>query len=293
MVPGHEITGVVSRVGTKATRYKPGDRVSIGCFVDSCRECAPCRKGLEQYCVKGATFTYNALEKDGKTMTKGGYSNKIVVDEKYVLRIPDNLPLDRAAPLVCAGITLYSPLMHWKACPGKKVGIIGLGGLGHMGVKLAHALDAEITVLSHSPKKQEDSKPLGADNFYVTSNSGTFEMLEGYFDLIINTAPFEMDWNQYLKLLDLDGTMVVVGIPQEKIPIGAFSLINARRSLTGSMTGGIQETQKMLDFCSKHNITSEIELIPIRKVNEAYRRVVMSNVRYRFVIDMKSLDSRV
>jgi len=290
MVPGHEITGVVSQVGTRATRYKKGDRVGVGCIVDSCRECGPCRKGLEQYCIKGATFTYNSLEKDGKTMTQGGYSNKIVVDENYVLRIPDNLPLDRAAPLVCAGTTLFSPLMHWKAGPGKKVGIIGLGGLGHMGVKVAHALGAEVTVLSHSPKKQEESKIMGADNFYLTSNSETFKKLEGYFDLIINTVPFEVDWNQYLNLLALDGTTVVIGLPGKKIPIGAFSLINARRCLAGSLIGGIQETQNMLDFCSKHTITSDIELIPIQKVNEAYRRVVMSDVRYRFVIDMKSLD---
>src|SRR5215213_4740062 len=234
MVPGHEIAGIVSQVGTNVTRYKVGDRVAVGNFVDSCRKCGPCHKGLEQYCVEGATWTYNAVERDGKTQTQGGYSNKIVVDENYVLQIPDNLPLDRAAPLLCAGITLYSPLMHWKAGPGKKVAIIGLGGLGHMGVKIAHALGAEVTVLSHSLKKQEDGKKMGANNFYATSDPMTFDKLKGYFDLIVNTVSVELDWNRYLSLLALDGTMVVVGIPEKEMPIGAAPLIGARRSLAGS-----------------------------------------------------------
>jgi len=239
------------------------------------------------------SLTYNGVENDGKTPTQGGYSNKIVVDENYVLRIPDNLPLDRAAPLLCAGITVYSPLIHWKAGPGKKVAIIGLGGLGHMGVKIAHALGAEVTILSHSLRKQEEGKKLGADKFYATSDRTTFKELKGYFDLIINTVSVELDWNQYLKLLALDGTMVVVGLPEKKeTQIGAFPLVNARRSIAGSAIGGIRETQEMLDFCSKHNIACDIELIPIEKVNEAYERVLKSDVRYRFVIDIKSLECK-
>jgi uncharacterized zinc-type alcohol dehydrogenase-like protein len=233
--------------------------------------------------------TYNGTEADG-TATQGGYSSGIVVNENYVLSIPDKLPLDGAAPLLCAGITLYSPLVHWKAGPGKKVAIIGLGGIGHMGVKIAHALGAEVTVLSHSLKKQADGKKLGADHFYATSDPHTFEKLKGYFDLIINTVSAEIDWNQYLELLALDGSMVVVGIPEKQIPIGSFSLVAGRRSIAGSLIGGIKETQEMLDFCGKHNISSEIEIIPIQKVNEAYKRILNSDVRYRFVIDLKSLE---
>ena len=288
MVPGHEIVGIVSQVGTKVTRYNVGDRAAVGNFVDSCRKCGPCLKGLEQYCVKGAIWTYNGFEReDGKiTQTQGGYSNKIVVDENYVLRIPDKLPLDSSAPLLCAGITLYSPLMHWKAGPGKKVAIIGLGGLGHIGVKIAHAVGAEVTALSHSLKKQEEAKKMGADNCYVTSDPDTFKKLKGYFDLMINTVPVEIDTNKYLKLLAVDGAMVVVGLPEKQMSIGAFSLVSSRRSLVGSAIGGIHETQEMLDFCSKHDITSDIELIPIQKVNEAYERVQKGDVRYRFVIDI-------
>jgi alcohol dehydrogenase (NADP+) len=292
IVPGHEIAGIVSQVGAKASRYKVGDRVGVGCFVDSCRDCSPCRKGLEQYCAEGCTLTYNGVERDGETHTQGGYSNKIVVDENYVLRIPDNLPLDRTAPLMCAGITLYSPLVYWKAGPGKKVAIIGFGGLGHMGVKIAHALGAQVTVLSHSLKKQEDAKRMGADQFYATSDQKTFEVLKGHFDLIVNTVSIEIDLNQYLSLLGLDGTMVIVGLPEKEMSIGAFSLINARRSIAGSVIGGILETQEMLDFCNKHNISCDIELIPIQKVNEAYQRVINSDVRYRFVIDTKSLKQK-
>lgn len=292
MVPGHEITGIITQVGAKVTRYKVGDRVGVGCFVNSCRKCGPCLKGLEQYCIEGPTLTYNSIERDGQTRTYGGYSNKIVVDENYVLQIPDNLPMDSAAPLLCAGITMYSPLMHWKAGPRTRVGIVGLGGLGHMGVKIAHALGAEVTVLSHSLKKQDEAKKMGADQFYATSSdTDSFEKLKGYFDLIINTLAVEIDWNSYLNLLSLDGTMVVVGIPEKETPLGASSLINARRSLAGSVIGGIKETQEMLNFCSKHNIASDIELIPIQKVNEAYQRVINSDVRYRFVIDTKSLES--
>lgn len=289
MVPGHEIVGVVSKVGSKVTKYKVGDKVGVGCFVDSCRHCTHCDQGLEQYCKEGMTPTYNSYERDGKTLSQGGYSNQIVVDENYVLRMPNNISLDAAAPLLCAGITLYSPLIHWKAGPGKKVAIVGLGGLGHMGVKIAHALGAEVTVLSHSLKKIEDGKRMGADHFYATSDPKTFEKLAGTFDLIINTVSAPLDWNEYLNLLKLDGALVLVGVPEKQVPIGAFSLILGRKSLAGSLIGGIKETQEMLDFCSKHNIACDIELIPIQKVNEAYERVVKSDVRYRFVIDMATL----
>ncbi|MGI0059467.1 MAG: NAD(P)-dependent alcohol dehydrogenase, partial [Nitrosotalea sp.] len=289
MVPGHEITGIVSKIGQNVTKYKVGDKVGVGCFVNSCRKCDACKKNLEQYCTEGMVTTYNGTEKDG-TVTFGGYSTSIVVDENYVLRIPDSLPLDRAAPLLCAGITLYSPLMHWKAGPGKKVAVIGLGGIGHMGVKIAHALGADVTVLSQSLRKQEDAKKLGADHFYATSDPETFEKLKGHFDLIINTVSADLDWNAYLELLALDGSMVVVGIPEKQTSIGAFPLVAGRRSLAGSLIGGIKETQEMLDFCAKNGIASEIELIPIQKVNEAYKRILASDVRYRFVIDIKSLE---
>jgi uncharacterized zinc-type alcohol dehydrogenase-like protein len=289
MVPGHEIAGVVTGVGRAVTRYKVGDSVGVGCFVDSCRKCAPCRAGLEQFCAEGLTLTYSGIERDGKTPTQGGYSDKIVVNEDYVLRIPKNLPLDAAAPLLCAGITLYSPLKHWHAGPGKNVAIIGLGGLGHMGVKIAHALGAEVTVLSQSLAKRDDGLRLGADKYYATSDPATFKTLKGSFDLIVNTVSAPMDWNQYLDLLAVDGTMVVVGVPASQVPVGAFSLISNRRSLAGSLIGGIRETQEMLDFCGSHNLACDIEVIPIQKVNEAYERVLKSDVRYRFVIDMASL----
>lgn len=290
MVPGHEIAGVVQSVGSKVTRYKVGDKVGVGCFVDSCRHCSACERDLQQYCEAGMNATYNSRERDGKTPTFGGYSDHIVVDENYVLRIPSNLPLDKAAPLLCAGITLYSPLSHWQAGPGKKVAIIGLGGLGHMGVKIAKAMGAEVMVLSQSLKKKEDGLKMGAHHFYATSDAATFEKLQNSFDLIINTVSVDMDWNQYLNLLKLDGTLVVVGVPEKPTPVGAFSLIAGRRSLAGSLIGGIKETQEMLDFCGKHSITCDIELIPIQKVNEAYERVIKSDVRYRFVIDMASLN---
>jgi len=289
-VPGHEIAGVVSQVGSKVKNFKVGDHVGVGCLVDSCRHCQHCEKDLEQYCQQGMTGTYNSRERDGSGATQGGYSNKIVVDENYVLKIPKNLPLDKAAPLLCAGITLYSPLKHWQAGPGKKVAIIGLGGLGHMGVKIAHAMGAEVTVLSQTLKKKDDGRRLGADHFYATSDEETFKKLAGTFDLIINTVSADMDWNKYLNLLKLDGSMVVLGVPEKPTPpISAFTLIMGRKSLAGSLIGGIKETQEMLDFCSKHNITSDIEIIPIQKVNEAYARVLKSDVRYRFVIDMASL----
>ncbi len=289
MVPGHEIAGIVTQVGSKVTKYEVGDHVGVGCMVDSCRHCSPCESGLEQYCQAGMTGTYNSMERDGTAATQGGYSNKIVVNENYVLKIPSNLPLDAAAPLLCAGVTLYSPLMHWKAGPGKKVAILGMGGLGHMGVKIAHALGAQVTVLSHSMKKMEDAMHLGADHFFTTSDPETFTKLAGTFDLIINTVSAEIDWNQYLGLVKLDGTMVVVGVPEKPTPVHSFSLIGGRKSLAGSGIGGIKETQDMLNFCSKHNITCDIELISADKINEAYERVLKSDVRYRFVIDMATL----
>ncbi len=292
MVPGHEITGVVAAVGSKVTEFRVGDHVGVGCMVDSCRTCTSCQRDLEQYCTTpaGLVLTYNSKEHDGAP-TYGGYSDKIMVKESFVLRIPEGMPLDGAAPLLCAGITLYSPLKHWGAGPGKKVAIVGLGGLGHMGVKLAHALGAEVTVLSQSLRKQEDGKRLGADHFYATSDPETFTKLAGTFDLIINTVSADIDWNQYLSLLRLDGTLVVVGVPEKPVPVGAFPLIMGRKSLAGSGIGGIAETQEMLDFCGQHGLTSDIEVIAMKDVNEAYERVTRSDVRYRFVIDLATLKS--
>ena len=288
MVPGHEIAGVVTAVGGKVTKFKPGQHVGIGCFVDSCRTCVECRKGLEQYCAVQTVFTYSSRDKEGN-VTQGGYSDKIVVDENYVLRIPDNLPLNASAPLLCAGITLYSPLKHWMAGPGTRVGIIGLGGLGHMGVKLAHAMGAEVTVLSQSLKKQADGARLGADHFYATSDPDTFTKLQGQFDLIINTVPAATEWNQFVGLLGTDGSLVMVGVPDDAVPVGGFPLITKRRSVAGSMIGGIAETQEMLDFCGAHNIMSDIEVISMQQVNEAFERVIRGDVRYRFVIDCGTL----
>ncbi|GAC1355754.1 MAG: NAD(P)-dependent alcohol dehydrogenase [Vulcanimicrobiaceae bacterium] len=291
MVPGHEIAGIVSEVGSAVTKHKVGDRVGVGCMVNSCRTCEACLQGLEQYCANN-TPTYNGTEKDGTDApTYGGYSERVVVDEHFVLRIPEAIPLDAAAPLLCAGITLYSPLRHWKAGPGKKVAIVGMGGLGHMGVKLAHAMGAEVTVLSQTLSKEADGKRFGADHYYATSDSETFTKLAGTFDLIINTVSAELDWNAYLALLKIDGALVVVGAPSNPIPVAAFALIGGRHTLAGSGIGGIAETQEMLDFCAKHGIVSDIEHIPIQKVNEAYERVLKSDVRYRFVIDIDSLKS--
>ncbi|MFE1908703.1 NAD(P)-dependent alcohol dehydrogenase [Streptomyces gardneri] len=288
MVPGHEIAGVVAEVGPGVTKHKVGDRVGVGCFVDSCRECAYCRQGLEQYCTQGMTGTYNALGKDGEP-TYGGYSTRIVVDENYTLRIPEGIALDEAAPLLCAGITLYSPLAHWQAGPGKKVAIVGLGGLGHMGVKIAHALGAEVTVLSQSLKKQEDGLKLGADHYYATSDPETFTKLAGTFDLIISTVSAPLDFGAYLSLVKTDGALVNVGAPEEPVALNLFSLIGGRKTLAGSMIGGIAETQEMLDFCAAHGLGSEIEVIGAEQINEAYERVVASDVRYRFVIDTSTI----
>jgi uncharacterized zinc-type alcohol dehydrogenase-like protein len=286
MVPGHEIAGVVTEVGPGVTRYKVGDRVGVGCFVDSCRECANCRAGDDQYCAKGMTGTYNDTDKYGDgSPTHGGYSTHVVVDENYVLRIPDGIELDVAAPLLCAGITLYSPLSHWNAGPGTQVAIIGMGGLGHMGVKIAHAMGAEVTVLSQSLRKKDDALRFGADHYYATSDPATFTQLAGSFDLIVNTVSANLDMDAYLNLLKVNGTLVLLGVPENPSSYQAFSLIGARRSLAGSMIGGIRETQEMLDFCAEHGIGSEIEKISVDEINEAYDRVVASDVRYRFVID--------
>jgi uncharacterized zinc-type alcohol dehydrogenase-like protein len=290
MVPGHEIAGIVRRVGPGVSAFAPGDRVGVGCFVDSIRSHGGAEndREIEQY-LPGTLMTYNGLEPDGKTMTMGGYSERIVVNENYLMRVPDTIPLDRAAPLMCAGITLYSPLRHWKAGPGKKVAIVGLGGLGHMGVKIAHAMGAEVTVLSHSLAKKSDGIAMGANAFYATSDPATFRTLRNTFDLIINTVSAKMDWDALLSLLKVDGTMVVVGIPDEEVSVGAFVLVSGRRSLAGSMIGSIAETQEMLDFCAAHGVVPEIEVIAIEDVNEAYERVRKSDVRYRFVIDAATL----
>lgn len=284
LAPGHEITGTVAAVGAEVTKHALGDRVGVGCLVNSCRECVYCLRGDEQFCAQGAVGTYGAVDRDG-TITQGGYSEQVVVTEDFVLRIPDALPLDAAAPLLCAGITTYSPLRHWKVGPGTRVAVVGLGGLGHMGVQIAHALGAEVTVLSQTLSKQDDGLRLGADRYFATSDRETFRELRGSFDVILNTVSAVIDLRSYLGLLDVDGTIVCVGAPAEALALNAGSLIAGRRSIAGSNIGGIRETQEMLDFCAKHGITAQIEVIPASAINEAYERVLASDVRYRFVID--------
>ncbi|WP_028642304.1 NAD(P)-dependent alcohol dehydrogenase [Nocardioides sp. URHA0020] len=288
VVPGHEIVGTVVEVGSAVTRHRVGARVGVGCMVNSCGECVNCTNGDEQYCLEGMVGTYAGTDRDGTT-TQGGYSTHVVVDADYVLSVPDGLDPAAAAPLLCAGITTYSPLRRWGAGPGKKVAIVGLGGLGHMGVKIAHALGAEVTVLSQSLKKQEDGLRLGADHYFATNDSGTFEQLAGSFDLVINTVSAHLDVDAYLGLLAVDGTLVNVGAPPEPLSVNVFSLINSRRSFAGSMIGGIAQTQEMLDFCAEHHIGSEVEVITADRINEAYERVLASDVRYRFVIDVSSI----
>jgi alcohol dehydrogenase (NADP+) len=284
LVTGHEIAGVVEEVGSDVSKHSVGDRVGVGCMVDSCRECENCKAGEEQYCLNGNVGTYNSKGNDGR-WTDGGYSTHIVVDEDFVLRIPDGIELDAAAPLLCAGITVFSPLNHWHAGPGKQVAIVGMGGLGHMGVKIAHAMGAEVTVLSQSLSKQEDGKRFGADHYYATSDDATFDELAGTFDLIVNTVSAALPMAKYLSLLRLDGTLVNVGAPSEPLEVPAFALIGGRRSWAGSMIGGIRETQEMLDFCAEHGIGADIETISGEQIDEAWDRVVDSDVRYRFVID--------
>jgi uncharacterized zinc-type alcohol dehydrogenase-like protein len=288
LVPGHEIAGVVVAIGADVKKHKVGDHVGVGCMVDSCGECENCKKGEEQYCLAGNIGTYGKVDKYGKR-TQGGYSTHIVVTEDFVLKIPESIGLDVAAPLLCAGITTYSPLHHWGAGPGKKVAVVGLGGLGHMAVKIAHAMGAEVTVLSHSLNKKEDGLRLGADNYYATSDEATFTKFAGYFDLIINTVSAKVDLDAYLSLLTLDGTMVNLGAPAEPLSLNAFSVIMKRRSFAGSVIGGIRETQEMLDFCAKHKIAADIEVISADKIDEAYARVLKSDVRYRFVIDIATM----
>ena len=284
LVPGHEIAGTVEEIGSDVQKYAVGDRVGVGCMVDACRECENCLAGEEQYCLKGNVGTYNAVGKDGRP-TDGGYSSHIVVDEDFVLAIPEGVELDVAAPLLCAGITMFSPLKHWGAGPGQKVAIVGLGGLGHMGVKIAHALGAEVSVLSQTLSKKEDGLQLGADHYYATSDPQTFKTLAGSFDLIVNTVSAPLPMGDYLSLLRLDGTMVNVGAPPEPMLVPAFALIPMRRSWAGSAIGGIRQTQEMLDFCAEHHLGAEVEVISADQIDEAYDRVVGSDVRYRFVID--------
>ncbi|HZZ96590.1 MAG TPA: NAD(P)-dependent alcohol dehydrogenase [Jatrophihabitantaceae bacterium] len=284
LVTGHEIAGTVQEVGSEARKHAVGDRVGVGCMVDSCRECENCRAGEEQYCLKGNIGTYNSKGKDGR-WTDGGYSTHIVVDEDFVLGIPEGIELDEAAPLLCAGITLYSPLNHWHAGPGKKVAIVGMGGLGHMGVKIAHAMGAEVTVLSQSLSKQDDGERFGADHYHATSDEETFKKLAGSFDLIVNTVSATLPMQKYLSLLKVDGTLVSVGAPAEPLEVPAFGLIAGAKTWAGSQIGGIPETQEMLDFCAEHGIGAQIETISGEQIDEAWDRVVDSDVRYRFVID--------
>ncbi|MET0244438.1 MAG: NAD(P)-dependent alcohol dehydrogenase [Flavitalea sp.] len=288
IVPGHEITGLVTAVGQDVRKFKVGDRVGVGCFVDSCTQCAERDIEREQY-LPGLIMTYNSMEKNASLPTYGGYSESIVVNEGYVLHIADNLPLDASAPLLCAGITLYSPLKKWNAGDGTRVAIIGMGGLGHIGLRIAKAMGANVTILSRTLSKKEDGLKLGADAYHATNDETTFTKLSGSFDLIISTVAEPLDWNCYLALLKIDGVLALVGAPTVPVPVSAFSLIPQRKILTGSLIGSIKETQEMLDFCAQHGIVSEIEIISMDQINEAYQRVLRSDVRYRFVIDMQTL----
>jgi uncharacterized zinc-type alcohol dehydrogenase-like protein len=290
MVPGHEIVGRVKTVGKNVTKFREGDLAGIGCFVDSCRDCGSCRDGLEQFCTGGKlVFTYNGVEKDGKTPTYGGYSNVIVADENYVLRVPQSLPLAGVAPLLCAGITTYSPLRNWNVGKGQRIAVVGLGGLGHMGVKFGAAFGAEVTVISTSPQKEADARRLGATGFLVSKDPKAMAASMGKFDFILDTVAADHDINALVGLLRRDGTMVLVGAPDKPLALASMGLIFGRRRIAGSLIGGIKETQEMLDFCGKNGIVSDVEEIAIQNVNEAYERTIKSDVRYRFVIDMKSL----
>ena len=289
MVPGHEIVGRVTAVGAHVKGFQPGDLAGVGCMVDSCRTCPSCQRQLEQFCEKGCAWSYNSTEMDRKTPTFGGYSSSVVVDEAFTLKVSPKLDLAAAAPLLCAGITTYSPLRQWKTKKGDKVGVVGLGGLGHMAVKLAAAMGAEVTMLSTSKSKEADARKLGAHHFALTAEDATFKRLAGQFDLLIDTISAPHDYNKYLGLLRVEGAMVLLGVPPEPTPVAAHALIGGRKILTGSLIGGIQETQEMLDFCAEHGIVSDIELVPVQQVNEAYVRMLKNDVRYRFVLDMKTL----
>lgn len=288
MVPGHEIVGKVSKVGSKVTKFKTGDLVGVGCLVNSCQNCRSCKEGLEQYCENGFVGTYNSTDKDG-SLTYGGYSNNIVVNDKFVLKIPPQLKLEGVAPLLCAGITTYSPLKHWKVKKGSAVGVVGLGGLGHMAVKLAHAMGAHVTVFTTSSSKKEDAARLGADEVVISKSAEEMRIQRGKLEFLLDTVSAPHDMGSYLTTLKRDGVMVLVGIPDRPPELRPFYLIGGRKSLAGSLIGGIAETQEMLDFCAKHNITSDVEVIPISKINEAYERTIRGDVKYRFVIDMKSI----
>ena len=289
MVPGHEIAGTVTKVGSAVTKFKVGDLIGVGVFVDSCRKCDNCKAGLQQYCAESMTGTYNGYERDGKTVAMGGYSNYFVINEDYALTIPANLPLEGVAPLLCAGITLYSPIKHWKVGPGKKVAVMGLGGLGHMGVKFAVAMGAEVTVLSHSPSKEKDALAMGAHHFVSTKDEKIFADHVKEFDVILNTVSAEIDINLYLNLLKLHGTLVVIGLPGKPYAVHVGSLVNGRRSIGGSLIGGIPELQEMLNFCGDHKIVSDVEVIKADYINEAYTRTIASDVKYRFVIDASTI----
>lgn len=291
MVPGHEIVGRVSRVGKNVTRFKLDELVAVGCFVDSCGQCGPCRAHLEQFCEKGVAWTYNSTEMDRTTPTYGGYTKQIIVREHYVLKVPASLEPASTAPLLCAGITTYSPLRQYGVKKGDRVAVVGLGGLGHMGVKLAASMGAEVTVLSTSRRKEADARRLGASDFAVTAEPHTFTKLQGRFDFVLDTVSANHDYNAYLGMLKPQGAMVLVGIPPESTPVAAFSLVNGNKKLAGSNIGGIAETQEMLDYCGSKKITADVELVPIQKVNEAYERLLRSDVRYRFVIDLASLSA--
>jgi uncharacterized zinc-type alcohol dehydrogenase-like protein len=288
-VPGHEIVGRVTKIGSGVKTFKVGDLAAVGCMVDSCGECVNCKRGLEQYCERFPTFTYNGDDKHLGGKTFGGYSQSIVVDEKFTLRVPANLDLAATAPLLCAGITTYSPMKHWKVGPGQKVGVVGIGGLGHMGVKFARALGAHVVVFTTSPKKTDDAMRLGAHEVVLSKDAAQMAKHASSFDFILDAVSAEHDLNAYLSLLKLDGTLTLVGAPENPLPVAAFNLLLPRRQLAGSAIGGIAETQEMLDFCGKHEIVSDIEMIPIQKINEAYDRLLKGDVKYRFVIDMASL----
>ncbi|WP_295654763.1 NAD(P)-dependent alcohol dehydrogenase [uncultured Mucilaginibacter sp.] len=288
-VPGHEIVGKVTRVGNNVSKFKVGDTVGVGCFVDSCMHCANCEADLEQYCENGHTQTYNSLSQDKSYTTLGGYSSHIVVTQHFVLSVSDKLPLEKVAPLLCAGITTYSPLRHWGVKAGHKLAVVGLGGLGHMAVKLGASMGAEVTVLSRSAGKAKDAAELGAKHFKLTTDKDTMAELANSFDFILDTVSAQHDYNEYLSLLKTDGVMIVVGAPPQPTPVSAFPLILGRRSLVGSLVGGLKETQEMLDYCAEHNITSDVEVININQINEAYERTLAGDVHYRFVIDMATL----
>ena len=290
-VPGHEIVGRVSKVGKEVTKFKVGDLAAVGCMVDSCRTCDHCKRDLEQYCLNGCTLTYNGQDKHSDGVTYGGYSGSIVVDEAFVLKVKDDADLAGTAPLLCAGITTYSPLKHWNVGPGKKVGIVGLGGLGHMGVKIAHALGAHVVLFTTSPSKVEDGKRLGANEVVISKNAEAMQAHIGSFDFILDCVSAKHDINEYLQLLKLDATLCLVGAPENPLEVAAFNLIMPRKNFAGSAIGGIAETQEMLNFCAEHGITSDVEVIPIQKINEAYDRLLKGDVKYRFVIDMASLKS--